>query len=171
MTPAERQTLTYFKDDTTYLNGSPIEWDALHYETMWHLNVLRLLLGSPIRLIRGPHPYADPAKAYKATALDATCPKLPLAQVAMGLMRMQRVSWGVYSGNSFHLDCREFERWPSRWMAIKDNKDEEMELIERGLQTLVTYRADGWLYLSWDHPRSFEALMAVCLLAQHDREA
>lgn len=151
----------YFREGERYLNGTLIIWPDLHFRTMILVKTLRELLDAPIRLIRGPHP-------GKPTAIDACCPDRPLSQIFMALTRLQGCSWGVYSGNSFHLDLRDLVHGlPARWMAVKI--EEEPTLKEHGLDGLITSRASGWAYLSWNHARSFEALGIVLRLADGKR--
>lgn len=158
MTPAELQSLSpWFREGERFLNGTVIDWSDIAYRTMFWMVELRKRLDSPIHLIRGAHP-------GKPTAVDACCPGRPLSAVYMALTRLQECSWGVYSGNSFHLDTRPFEYVPARWMAVKG--DEEGILADHGLQALVTSRKDGWVYLSYDHDRAFEGLSLVLELAR-----
>jgi hypothetical protein len=163
MTPAELQTLgPYFRPGERYLNGTPVEWTSIHYETMFWLKVLREHLDAPIHLIRGAHP-------HQPTAIDACCPSVPLAQVFLALTRVPRCSWGIYSGASFHVDCREFRFLPSRWLAVK--LEEERLLKEFGLGELETARKGGWIYLSFNHPKALDAVNLVCRLADGKRTA
>lgn len=154
----------YFRDGERYLNGVPVNWGELSYETMSAIHRLREVLDSRVILIRGPHPDPDGTKPYKRTAVDACAPEVDLGQVAMALFRMQRISYGLYSGNSFHIDSRPFDREPARWLAIKP--DEEVHLAERGLSNLVSDRRSGWTYLNWSHPRASEGLALVLSLAR-----
>jgi len=81
----------------------------------------------------------------------------------MALFRLQGVSYGIYSGNSFHIDSREFGHWPARWMAIRPSQ--ESQLTRLGLGDLIGSRTDGWTYLKWSHPRAHEGLHLVLTLA------
>jgi hypothetical protein len=70
----------------------------------------------------------------------------------------------VYEGGSFHLDLREYDYLPARWMAFRDNEARGKDLFRRGLGDLIGGKKDGWLYLSWNHPQAFEALAYLCKL-------
>jgi hypothetical protein len=129
----------------------------VNYQTMFWMTHLREGLDAPLRLIRGPHP-------NRASAVDACCPDRHLAHVFLGLTRLPSCSWGVYSGGSFHVDTREYDYRPARWMAVKDSQAERLK--EAGFADLVTSHKDGWLYLAYDHPQSFEALSLVFHLAE-----
>lgn len=154
----------YFREGERYLNGTPINWAEVSYATMQAVYRLRELLDSRIILIRGAHPDPTGTKPYKQTAVDACAPDADLGQVAMALFRFQSISFGLYSGNSFHLDSRPFEREPARWLAIKSS--EERPLRQHGLEELIATRADGWTYLNWSHPRASDALCLVLHLAR-----
>lgn len=161
MTPQELVALgPYFREGERFLNGTVIDWNTIDYQTMFWVVQLRTSLDAPISLIRGAHP-------NRPSAVDACCPSVPLAQVFMALTRLQLCSWGIYSGCSFHVDTREFRYLPSRWLAVKEA--EEHALISSGLRELITSRRDGWLYLSYAHPRAFEAVALVCRLAESKR--
>lgn len=156
MTLQELATLRYFRPDERYLNGQPIDWASISYRTLYWLDVLRAELGAPIRLIRGAHP-------HQPTAVDACCPARSLAEVYLALTRLPDCSWGIYSGASFHVDTREYETLPARWLAVRET---EVPLLrECGLAELETGRRDGWVYLSYRHPRSLEAIGLICRLA------
>lgn len=154
----------YFRDGERYLNGTLINWNEVAYPTMQAIYRLREVLDTRIILIRGPHPDPSGTKPYKATAVDACAPGVDLGYVAMMLFRMQHISFGLYSGNSFHIDSRPFEKEPARWLAMKPH--EEIHLSERGLMALISTRADGWTYLNWSHPRASEGLALVLSLAR-----
>ena len=163
MTPAELQTLgPYFRPGERYLNGKPIDWNTIDYQTMFWMRKLREHLGAPIRLIRGAH-------THQPTAVDACCPMVPMAQVFLALTRLQRCSWGIYSGASFHVDTRPFQYLPARWAAVKE--DQEGLLKDAGLADLETYRKDGWIYLSFNDARALEGVRFVCELADGQRPA
>ncbi len=159
MTKTQLGTLAFFRDGERFLDGTPIDWTPIHYETMQSLELLRRDLDAPISLIRGAHPGETD---NKRTAVDACAPKVRLERVFMGLTRLPRVSFGLYSGNSFHIDLRAQPK-PARWMAVREL--ERMYLYDRDLHELVASKADGWLYLTWNHARSFEALNLVFELA------
>lgn len=163
------QLSPYFRDGERYLNGQVIDWNEVSFETMQAVHRLREMLDTRIVLIRGPHPDPDGTKPFKRTAVDACAPGVDLGQVAMALFRLQRVSYGLYSGNSFHIDTRPFTSEPARWMAIKPR--EEVYLNQQGLQEVVSGRADGWTYLNWSHPRASEALVLVLSLAKQQAGA
>ena len=156
MTTHELASLTYFKAGERLLNGTPIDWDTINYQTMFYVELLRGRLDSPVQLIRGAHP-------HRPEAVDVCCPGRSLKQIFMELTRIP-CSWGIYSGNSVHLDTRPYERVPARWLAVKSG--EKGHLLGRGLMSLVTAEKDGWIYLSYGDPRSFEALTVVCDLAE-----
>ena len=165
MTPQQLADLKpYFQIGERYLNGRVVAWDEIAYPTMMAIRRLRELLDTRVILIRGPHPDPDGTKPYKLTAIDACAPGTDLGHVAMTLFRFQGISYGLYSGNSFHIDSRPFEKEPARWLALKPH--EEVHLSERGLTSLITTRADGWTYLSWSHPRASEGLALVLSLAR-----
>lgn len=152
----------YFRDGERLLNGQTVDWSTIHYETMFWLKQLREHLDAPIRLIRGAHP-------HQPTAVDACCPTVPLSHVFMGLTRLQRCSWGLYSGASFHVDTREFRYLPARWIAVK--LEEERLLKEFDLADLETARKDGWIYLTFNHPKALDAVTLICRLADGKRTA
>lgn len=155
--PAELATLTYFHEGERYLNGHPIDWATVDIRTMRCLEQLRQYLDCPIRLIRGPHP-------NRPSAVDACCPEKPLSAVFLALTRLQYASWGIYSGGSFHIDVRTFHGYPARWAGIKI--EEEGILKDRGLACLEAYRANGWIYLLYNHDRSLEGINLVCELSE-----
>ena len=162
MTQAELIMLgPYFRDGERLLNGRIVDWSTISYQTMCWMVQLRRAIDAPIRLIRGAHP-------NRPSAVDFCCPGVPLAQLFMVLTRIQRCSWGIYSGGSAHLDTREFEYLPARWLAVKP--EEEVYLSGRGLTGLIYDRKDGWLYLSYAHPRSLEAVSLICELSEKRRE-
>lgn len=158
MTKEELESLSFFREGDRFLNGKPIDWASIHFPTMQAIELLRRDLDSPILLIRGAHPGETD---NKTTAVDACAPRVSIERVFMALTRLP-VSFGIYSGNSFHVDLRG-RRTPARWMAVK--VEERHELAARGLADLVTSRADGWLYLAWNDARSFEALSVVLSIA------
>lgn len=167
MTPAELRTLKYFDDTERRLDGALVDWIVADYRTFWWIDDMRRRLHSPIYIIRETHP-------NRPGAVDGCCPGLSLAHVYMaGLSRIPSASFGLYSGGSWHIDFREDygteERWPARWLAIKPT--EVAQLTARGLAVLIQPQAegiekDGWVYLVWDHARSFEGLQFVCDLAE-----
>lgn len=164
MTPKQLERLSpVFHKGERFLDGTVIDWQTVDFETMLTVKRLREILGAPLRLIRGAHP--DPAgrNPFRATAIDACVPTLPLGQVAMGMFRLQQASYGLYSGNSFHLDSRLFTLAPARWLAIRPNEKHHLDRLD--LLDLITKQTDGWLYLSWSHKRSHEALQLVLQLA------
>ncbi len=154
----------YFREGERFLNGSVVEWATISFATMAQIRILRELMDSPVRLIRGAHP-------NRPEAVDACCPGRSMQEVFMQLTRLQEISWGIYSGNSFHIDTRVFRDVPARWMAIKDS--EAGILRDRGLESVraVTRGAQdqGWIYLAWNHPRAFAALELVFELADGRR--
>lgn len=158
MTLAELAAIgPWFHEGERYLNGKEIDWAVVNYKTMYWVKRLREMLDAPITLIRGPHP-------NRPEAVDACCPELPLSRVYLALTRIPECSWGVYSGNSFHIDTREYQYKPARWMAVKAG--ERGKLHDAGLSDLVTDHKDGWLYLAYDHPKAFQALSLVFQLAE-----
>lgn len=160
MTPDELSQLTFFRDGERYLNGLPIDWSTVDGKTMHAIDHLRGYLDAPIHLIRGAHP-------HQATAVDACCPGRPLSLVYLALTRLAGASWGIYSGNSFHLDNRAISALPARWMAIRES--EVTELQERGLADLVAYSSDGWIYLKYNHDLSLRGVVFVCELSERHR--
>lgn len=170
MRPDQLATLApYFREGERYLNGTVVRWEDLSFPTMCALYRLRELLDTRIILIRGPHPDPTGTKPYKQTAVDACAPGADLGQVAMALFRFQLISFGLYSGNSFHLDSRLFPKEPARWLAIKPA--EEAQLAERGLSGLISSCADGWTYLNWSHPRASDVNQRLRTLRGLDQEA
>lgn len=161
MLPAEvRRLAPWFSPTERYVNGQPVDWDGMNFKTMMWLKVLREQLSSPIQLIRGPHP-------NRPEAVDACCPGLSLRRVFMELCRLPVCSWGIYSGNSFHLDTREYLDVPARWMAVHTH--ERPSLVAAQIEHLVTSEKDGWLYLSWSHEYGWKALDVVFILADLTR--
>ena len=159
MTPDELQRLTpWFRSGERYLNGAVIDWTPISYRTMAWMKVLREYWGEPIRLIRGAHP-------NNPTAVDACCPTLSLGQLATGLMRIPDCSWGLYSGNSFHLDTLPFEILPRRWCAIRPAEMSEAQA--RGLAAMFSREQDGWRYCeALNSPQGFACLALVVDLAE-----
>lgn len=156
MTPDELKTLTYFRDGERYLNNTQVDWSTIDYHTMQCVELLRQYLDEPIILIRGAHP-------NRPSAIDACCPKKPLSAVFLALTRLQYASWGIYSGGSFHIDVRTFHGYPARWAGIKI--EEEGILKDRGLACLEAYRANGWIYLLYNHDLSLDGINLVCELS------
>lgn len=163
MTEAELSLLApVFNHGERYTNGMVINWADVDYRTASHLKILRLHLGMPVRLIwNGYH--------RGTNKTDATFPLVPLKKVFMGLTRIE-CSWGIYSGNSIHLDTRMPEPLHARWMAMRPS--EIGILKERGLVSLVTNMDQveagtaEWAYLAWNDPQSFEGLRLVLDLAE-----
>ena len=135
------------------LDGKQVEWDGYHYETMAWMDILRQQLKFSITLIRGGAEHGP----TKLTCVDAVS-SAPFTSLVMSLMRLPAVSWGVYEGGSFHLDLREYDPLPARWMAFRDNEWREQDLFRRGWGQLISGKKDGWIYLSWNHESSFMAL-------------
>jgi hypothetical protein len=157
MTPAQVESLTFFHAGETFLNGRPIDWSAINYTTMFWMDQLRHRLDSAITLIRGAHP-------NRPEAVDACCPDLALSRVFMELCATPKISFGLYSGNSFHVDTRQYQYSPARWLAVKES---EMGLLtDRKMSGLITSRKDGWIYLAWRDVRGFEALQMVVEAAE-----
>lgn len=157
MTDAELSHLApYFDPHECYLNGKPVEWATINYKTMMWMLTLRKQLGAPIRLIRGAHP-------NRPEAVDACCPTLSLRRVFMELCRIPFCSWGIYSGNSFHLDTREYAEVPARWMAVAASERPSLQAAH--VEHLITSEKDGWLYLAWSDLDSWHALDMVFILA------
>lgn len=152
----------YFDESERFVNGAPVLWDSISIDTMLHVRILREVLAAPIWLIRGAHP-------NRPSAIDGCCPAVPLAQIFMALTRLQRCSWGIYSGNSFHIDTREYHDVPARWLAVK--LEERPQLEAAGLGHLVSDRRDGWLYLDYGQADSLAAVRVVCRLAERPRAA
>lgn len=160
MTPDELAQLTFFRDGERYLNGMPVEWSSVDAKTMQAIDHLRGYLDSPIKLIRGAHP-------HQATAVDACCPGRSLASVYLALTRLSSASWGIYSGNSFHLDNRAVSTWPARWMAIRES--EVPALHAEKLSDLIAYSSNGWIYLKYNHELSLRGVAFVCDLSERHR--
>lgn len=161
MTPAEVLRLgPWFTEKERYVSGLPVEWSTVNFKTMLGMKTLREQLGSPIHLIRGPHP-------NRPDAVDACCPALSLRRVFMELCRLPFCSWGLYSGNSFHVDTRDYRDVPARWIAV--HAYERPSLIAAHIEDLITSEKDGWLYLSWSHEFSWKALDVMFTLADLNR--
>jgi hypothetical protein len=158
MSPEQLQTLQYFKNDETDFTNRMIDWAGYDYETMFWLNVMRIHLRHSIQVIRGGIEH-DPVKLSKLTCVDAVS-SAPFPQVLMTLNRLPGLSWGVYEGGSFHIDRREYDGFPKRWLAFRKNEEREADLFQRGFGELIGEKKTGssWLYLSWNHVQSFSAL-------------
>ena len=145
-----------------YTNGMPINWADVDYYTAVRLRALRLHLDKPVRLIWNVY-------HRNTNKTDATFPGLPLSQVFMGPTRLD-CSWGIYSGNSIHLDTRVPDPDHHRWMAVRPS--EIGMLKQRNLLELVTNMDDvedgtaEWAYLSWTHPKAVEGLWLVLQIAE-----
>lgn len=165
MTRDEVNGLRYFAWGEKDILGKPIDWEQANAYTMRRVDELRHVLGHPIMIIRITHP-------HRPDAVDATAPTTTLSHVTMELMRLPGASWGVYTGNSFHIDTRLYNipptNLPARWMGIKPCH--RMFFQSRGLGDLIVEPRQGvksdWLYLKWNHPRSFEALGWVLAIAE-----
>ncbi len=155
MTPEELESLVYFKEGERDISCRAIDWTEAHYPTMFWLSQLRRRLDSPVKIIRLAHP-------GKPTAVDWCCPGLKYSDVVMEVLRLPTCSYGFYSGNSVHVDMREYEYVPARWLAIK--KEERPYLTDHGIEDLFTNEADGWLYLHWH----WKALQLVIELAERN---
>jgi len=153
MTPAQVQALQFFTEEERTLTGVLVEWDGYDVQTMQAMDALRQQIQSPIILIRGGKEHGP----NKLTCVDAVA-NAPFSVVVMALMRMQNISWGIYEGRSFHLDVRPFNVIPARWMAVHHTRLREQAIFRKGLGELITGRTERWIYLSWNHPKSFEAL-------------
>lgn len=158
--------LTYFDRSERRTDGLPVDWDLVDFRTIHAIDQMRARLNAPVYLIRETHP-------NRPGAIDGTCPTIPLSYVFMeGLMRLDGASWGVYAGNSWHVDFRAPEQglsWPARWMAVKPSHAPLLK--ERGLECLIQRQKegiekDGWVYLIWNHPRSYEGLSLVFELSE-----
>lgn len=151
-----------FTHGERYTNGMIINWADVDYLTASHLKSLRVHLGMPVHLIWNVY-------HRKTDKIDATFLRLPLAQVFMGLTRIE-CSWGIYSGNSIHVDTRIPDPVHHRWMAVRP--DEVSVLEQRNIQHLITNMdqvkagSAEWAYLSWSHPDSIEGLRLVLDLAE-----
>jgi len=158
MTLVELNKLTYFQMGEKDYVGNIVNWDDYLFKTMCYVDVLRLQVARPIALIRGAHP-------NRPEAVDATS-QAPLSRVTMELMRFSGVCWGVYTGNSFHIDTRALEsnQIGARWMAIR--KDEREFFEQAGFGDLIKTEADNWLYLTWSHDKALDALQLVCSIAE-----
>lgn len=154
MTPTELKSLVYFHEGERNLSGQLLNWEKDgDYQTIFWLQQLRQKLDSPIQIIRLAHP-------GKPTAVDWYCPGRKYRDVVMEVLRLPLCSYGFYSGNSVHIDRREYEFLPARWLAIKEA--ERHDLHVRGLDHLAGSVANGWIYLAWD----WEALQLVIELAE-----
>lgn len=159
MTKAELVKLgPYFREGERRLDGQPVQWDSAVYRTARWLVVLRELLGSPVRIIRESH-------GHRPDAIDACVPGVALEQVYLALTRLPGVSFGIYSGGSFHIDTRAYDSTPARWMAVHARPHDRALLTTRGLGHLVTAEKDGWLYLAYNGPDSWRGLQLVFDLA------
>lgn len=157
MTPEQKKTLKWFKNDKVDIYGKPINWLDVDYVTMTYVNLLRERVGFPCVLIRGSHGEG------KETAVDCIFPDAPYGLVMMEVLRLQSVSFGFYSSKTLHLDTRFFPYVPARWLAIKP--EEEALLILEGLSSLVTHKKDGWVYLKWSDDLGPRALQFIAWLA------
>lgn len=153
MTPGELASLTYFRDGERDLAGRPLDWSQADWATMHALESLCQSLDSPITIIRLAHP-------GKPTAIDWCCPGRRYGEVVMAVLRLPYCSYGFYSGNSVHIDRREYATLPARWLAVK--VEERAHLHDHGLENVVTGEANGWLYLAWN----WGALKLVIELAE-----
>ena len=153
MTPDELKNLGYFSDGERDLAGRPLDWEQADARTMFWLSQLRKRLDNPIRIIRLAHP-------GKPTAIDWCCPGRCYRDVVMEVLRLPSCSYGFYSGNSVHIDLREYDYLPARWLAIK--KEERAHLHDYGIEKLAGAEANGWIYLAWD----WHALQLVIELAE-----
>lgn len=162
MTPQQLLTLKHFDNTEIRIDGLPVDWSVVDFRTIHAVDQMRARLGSPAYIIRETHP-------NRPGAIDGTCPGIPLKFVFMeGLLRIPEISFGVYAGNSWHVDFRADDGkapWPARWMAVKPQH--KPLLKERGLLELVSNEADGWVYLKWNHVRSFDGLALVFELSEH----
>lgn len=154
MTPAQLSSLTFFREGERNLSGQVLDFikDG-DYQTMFWLEQLRRKLDSPIQIIRLAHP-------GKPTAIDWCCTGLRYRDVVMEVLRLPNCSYGFYSGNSVHTDCRDYASLPARWLAIKES--EQHHLHDRGLETLAGTVANGWIYLAWE----WDALQLVIELSE-----
>ena len=153
MMPAQVQALQFFTEKEKTLTGALVDWEGYDAQTMQAMDALRQQIQSPIILIRGGKEHGP----KKLTCVDAVA-NAPFPLVVMALMRLQHVSWGIYEGRSFHLDMRPFTIIPARWMAVHNNQLREQAMYRKGLGELITGRTDRWIYLAWNHPKSYEAL-------------
>lgn len=153
MTPAQLASLTFFRDGERDLAGRPLDWTQGDYETLFWLEHLRRRLDSPISIIRLAHP-------GKPTAVDWCCPGVRYRDLVMEVLRLPMASYGFYSGNAVHVDRREYQYLPARWLAIRPAQ--RASLHDRGLDHLAGNEANGWLYLAWH----YEALQLVVELAE-----
>lgn len=156
MTPEQRDSLKWFRQQAVWLNRQPIAWDQVAYPTALLLNDLSERLGHPLVLIRGNH-------GPDGSAIDFYCPDVPFRRLVMEVLRLP-CSFGIYSGLTIHADTRPLTpgQLPARWMAMKP--DEEAYLGP--MVELIYRRADGWSYLAWSHENSWEALRIVVNLAE-----
>lgn len=154
MTPAELKSLTYFREGERNLSGVPLNYlQDGDYQTLFWLEQLRQRLDSPIQIIRLAHP-------GKPTAIDWCCTGRKYSDIVMECLRLPVCSYGFYSGNSVHIDRRDYQCLPARWLAIKEN--ERHYLHDRGLERLAGSVANGWIYLAWN----WDALQLVIELSE-----
>lgn len=175
MTPAELHSLRWFSQGEYRQDDRPIVWDEACYQTFYWLDRLRDWLASPIVVIRETHRFRKGhGNPWDHTAVDFTMPRIPLGQLFAALSRFPLFSWGLYSGNSAHVDLREWDEkrsiLPARWLAVKPD---EVPMVEQaGLRHLlapVTKPGGTWRYLTWSAPETPQALALVCHLADEKR--
>lgn len=159
MTPNEVDKLAYFLPNEKTLDGKPVVWEDYNVDTMHCVDTLRNQVARSITLIRGAHP-------KRLEAVDGTS-QAPLSRIAVELMRFSGVAWGVYTGNSFHIDTRSLKPYGQlgpRWMAIR--REERAFFEQLGFGDLIKQEASNWLYLTWSHDKALEALQIVCSVAE-----
>lgn len=158
MTPQQLSELSpYFAEGETFLNGQPVDWEPISFETMRLLCAVRVRLGSPIKLIRGAHP-------NRPEAVDWCCPGMRYAAVVMEALRMP-CAVGIYSGMSVHSDTRPLpDGLCPRWIAVRERE----EILLRRFKALETNRANGWVYYRWSDPEGlpFDLLQLVVDLSE-----
>lgn len=173
MTKAELATITGFSwgRERDY-RGNPVHWPDYWYPTMVWVSRLRSWVNSSCVLIRGDHNLgaSKPFSADKQTAIDCYFPDAPFGRVMMEMMRLPDCSWGVYAGQtggSVHLDLRQTpDGRPARWMAV--SPQHEPVLVRAGLGSLISGRADGWIYCTWSSALGVNGLALVQRLVDED---
>jgi len=161
MTPSQVQSLHHFGLNERTWTGTPVAWEGYHYETMAWMDIFRQHLRVPISLIRGGVEHGP----NKLTCVDAVA-HTDFSRVVMGMMRLPGLSWGVYEGSSFHLDMRQYDSVPARWLAFRHNELREKDLFRRGFGELISGRKDSWIYMNFNHVRSFDVLAYLVHLNQ-----
>lgn len=155
--------LEYFSRFEKRVDEDLIDWSVADETLFSHLDDIRRELGYPINIIREDHP----DRSWAAVDWTSTAPMDLVIQV----VGPRPLGFGVYAGThgpAYHVDLQvpatPFRRYP-RWMAVRPSDRERLGAFTK----LITHGTARWVYLRWNHPDSFSALLHIMHLASENQ--